>query len=346
MLQRTIEKMESFNVLNLYVDQKLSTNQIEKIVKSDKRTIIEYLNSCGVEVKGQKTEAPFDINLVIKLYKEDNSINQISEIIKVEARSISKYLKLEGIEIINKGSTGANKSGKRFNENIFDIIDTEEKAYWLGFIFADGYIETNENRFGLDLQAQDVGHLHDFNLFMQCNNNNVIYHPKITNKKIFHGYRWIINNKHLWNTLNDYGCTPKKSLTLKFPNENIFKSKDLIRHFIRGYWDGDGCICFTIKTKIISVLGTENMLNNILKFLPIRNTKNLYANHESNITKILQFEGKYAFEILQYLYENSTIYLNRKYNKYLEFCRLFEGSNKLLEDKDDEDLNVNIVLTN
>lgn len=47
--------------------------------------------------------------------------------------------------------------------------------------------------------------------------------------------RWWITDKHLWKTLNKYGCTPRKSLTLQFPNENIFKSKDLIRHFIRGW---------------------------------------------------------------------------------------------------------------
>lgn len=52
---------------------------------------------------------------------------------------------------------------------------------------------------------------------------------------------WYVTNYHLWNTLNNYGCIPNKSLTLKFPDESIFKSKDLIRHFIRGYFDGDGC---------------------------------------------------------------------------------------------------------
>ena len=48
-------------------------------------------------------------------------------------------------------------------------------------------------------------------------------------------------NKYFWNILNSYGCTPRKSLTLKFPDRDIFKSSDLIRHFIRGYFDGDGC---------------------------------------------------------------------------------------------------------
>jgi intein/homing endonuclease len=74
----------------------------------------------------------------------------------------------------------------------------------------------------------------------------------------------MISNKYFWNTLNNLGCIPKKSLRLEFPNENIFKSKDLIRHFIRGYFDGDGCftrhIYYRTVTPAISILGTPNFL--------------------------------------------------------------------------------------
>ena len=52
----------------------------------------------------------------------------------------------------------------------------------------------------------------------------------------------MVNSPHLINTLISYGCTPKKSLTLKFPDISIFKNMDLIRHFIRGYFDGDGSV--------------------------------------------------------------------------------------------------------
>lgn len=81
---------------------------------------------------------------------------------------------------------------------------------------------------------------------------------------------WAASNKHLWQTLNKYGCTPNKSLTLKFPNENIFKSKDLIRHFIRGYFDGDGCISYNkYKYGIVprcSVLVTLQLVTKIAEY--------------------------------------------------------------------------------
>ena len=90
--------------------------------------------------------------------------------------------------------------------------------------------------------------------------NNIKFGKSILNEKVFYKVKWIVQNKHLWNILNSYGCTPRKSLTLKFPDIKIFKSKDLIRHFIRGYFDGDGCISFSNKdhTKIFcNILGTE-----------------------------------------------------------------------------------------
>ena len=52
----------------------------------------------------------------------------------------------------------------------------------------------------------------------------------------------MLNSPHLVETLISYGCTPRKSLTLKFPDFNIFKSQSLINHFIRGYFDGDGSV--------------------------------------------------------------------------------------------------------
>lgn len=76
--------------------------------------------------------------------------------------------------------------------------------------------------------------------------------------------RWEIVNKHLWEVLYNYGCTPRKSTTLQFPELSIFQSPDLIRHFIRGYFDGDGCISYTYTSRskskvspICDFLGTD-----------------------------------------------------------------------------------------
>lgn len=297
MLKRTIEKFEKYNVIDLYVNGKYSLNQLQSIVQSDKRQIRDYLLANDIVVNG------------------------ISE----------KCL------IPNKNILGLTKSDKRFNYDKFNVIDTEEKAYWLGFIFADGYISSNGFIFGIGLKSYDVGHLHKFNRFMECTDNNVRYHPKKTEDKVFDLYQWEIRNEKLWNNLNSYGCVPNKSLVLKFPDKKIFNDEELIRHFIRGYWDGDGCITFTPKTKIASVLGTYEFLNELKKHVPSIQDNNVY-NHNSlnDKTYLIQTSHLKAYQTVKYLYKNSTIYLDRKYEKYLDFCRLYEESYRELETQNGE----------
>ena len=72
--------------------------------------------------------------LAFEFQTTEISLTKMAEREGTTRQTLAKYFKGIGIEVINK----QNKS--KFNEHIFDVIDTEEKAYWLGFIFADGYI--------------------------------------------------------------------------------------------------------------------------------------------------------------------------------------------------------------
>lgn len=93
------------------------------------------------------------------------------------------------------------------------------------------------------------------------------------NGKVYTRCRWGIVNKHLWEVLNSYGCTPKKSLTLTFPSEKIFQHDTLVFPFIRGYFDGDGglCVCKRSHKLKASFLGTQNFLQEIQIYLKAKN---------------------------------------------------------------------------
>lgn len=73
---------------------------------------------------------------------------------------MSKYIKKENIEIIT------NSTRKYIVDDVFEKIDTEEKAYWLGFLFADGYVGTNDNSVGLGLAIKDIEHVKKFKKFI------------------------------------------------------------------------------------------------------------------------------------------------------------------------------------
>jgi intein/homing endonuclease len=154
----------------------------------------------------------------------------------------------------------------KIDENVFDSIDTEEKAYWLGFIYADGCIGSSDNSLEISLKSSDSEHLEKFNSFIKGPSNKVKIGNVKCGDKICERCRWAIHNFHIHEVLNSYGCVPAKSLILEFPNESIFKNKSLIRHFIRGYWDGDGCLSYCDKKHLCpnaSVLGTENFLSSM-----------------------------------------------------------------------------------
>ena len=220
-------------------------------------------------------------------------------------------------------------------ESIFDSIDTEEKAYWLGFIFADGNIADAEKikeirnksvyRIEISLKESDAPHLEKLKSFLKWQGEIRI---QKTNFERINRCRLYFNSKHMWETLNSYGCTPKKSLTLKFPNTDIFKNKTLIKDFIRGYVDGDGSISY-LNTKhnymTLRITGTKDILEGIQHNLPLERKNKIWKKQNGNVFDLAfnQWRGYYVCNIL---YKNSKIYLDRKYEKYKEYCRLYEKS--------------------
>lgn len=220
------------------------------------------------------------------------------------------------------------------NYDYFDVIDTENKAYWLGFLFADGNITTpyrvNKDgsikngiyRIEISLKEEDKDHL-DM-LRKELNVEKPLNISK-TNYNGANRCRLYFNSKHLWEVLNSYGCTPKKSLTLTFPPISIFKDKSLIKHFIRGYFDGDGCLswCDTDhKRAHVGVLGTVKFLTELQHWLPLE-FENIVTKRVGENVASLYYAGKTAFYVSNYLYKNCSVYLQRKRERYLEYCRLY-----------------------
>lgn len=259
------------------------------------------------------------------------SLTEMGKREKVDRRTLAKHFKELGIEIVNK------QNCSKFNEHIFDQIDSEEKAYWLGFIFADGYVSSSPLRegvksiyqFEISLGIKDIEHLNKFKKFI------VFKKDIITDKS---RCRFIVANKHLWTTLNELGCTPNKSLSLKFPNI----PQNLVKHFIRGYFDGDGCISRhvhnTCVTPHIELLGTKQMLEQILIH---SNTSAKYKHDKrhSEETWNLEWSKQEGIDFINYLYQDCSIYLNRKYELYQFFkngSRSVEEFTELLSGKNGE----------
>jgi hypothetical protein len=249
----------------------------------------------------------------VDFYLETKSIEKTARKYKLRNNYLSQYLKSIGIEVSNHQNT------PKMDFNIFDSIDSEEKAYWLGFLYADGYVSLEKYGIELSLQLSDTEHLEKFKKFLKWSN---------AVKKDSFRCRVSFRNKHLHSRLIELGCLQQKSLILKFPNNKQVPDY-LINHFIRGYIDGDGCIYIykavskTYSSPALNILGTEEFLNTLKKCKNWRDIK-IYKKSKQQ-ARTLNYCGKYVVEMLDEIYANSTIYLDRKYEKYLLIKKLYNA---------------------
>ena len=309
----------------------------------------------GMHVPGIKFETGAALSYIRKLIRSTGRSTKRSypkynyeEIVKhhEEVKDASKTLECFGIskatlkKALNRlgGTYYPTPPVLRFDNTVFDIINTEEKAYWLGFIYADGYVGSKTHDFEIALNMKDVEHLHKFNKFVKATDDLV----KIDLKNKRNRCRWSVSNSHFWESLNKLGVVPKKSLILTFPDETILP-KELIIHFIRGYVDGDGCI-MTEETSVnklqLSFMGTKDMMDAFQKYF---GTNKQLITHKTKNGEVyyLRFRILQSIKILQKMYKNATVYLDRKYQTWDKYCRSNKKLLESLESKFGEDWDVN-----
>jgi len=271
---------------------------------------------------------------IVELYKkEEKTIKDISLIFNVSKTPIKRILKREGVFIPNK------RSQRKYdlNESYFEEINSFDSSYCFGFLMADGY--NNENRGVIELSsAQDVSILEDINVCLGSNKPI----RKIKQGE-YESYRISWNSKKLSEDLKRLGCMQAKTHCIKFPNiEERYMSS-----FIRGYFDGDGCISwgYTPKSNYfgntiwssVSITGTEDFCIRLASLLKERLDINsyLYTRHkERDNIKTLGISGNnqiMAFE--RWIYGDGNLFLERKKIKFKELFEKVEERKKLLKRK-------------
>ena len=167
----------------------------------------------------------------------------------------------------------------------------------------------------------DYNHLKKFSQSLKSNVNINVYENVETNYGITSYCRLIINSRKMVKDLIKHGCVPNKSNILKPP---IGVPNNLIRHFIRGYFDGDGSY-IQGKEKRISFIGTDEVLFFILENLPIEKDKQFAKRNKEHIVSELRFGKKQeVLDTLKYMYLNSNVYLDRKHDLVIENYNKFE----------------------
>lgn len=264
------------------------------------------------------------IELVEKYKTGKFTCQDLSEIYGISRNAISGLLKRRFI-IVNRNQSSLQRKYS-LNECYFDEINTEEKAYFLGLLYADGYNNEIRNCVQLTLQESDKEILELFNKELNSNRPLGFINLKIYNKNHQNCYRLSISSKKISNKLKQIGCPQKKSFIITFPNVEILPN-NLIRHFIRGYFDGDGsfscyynkpCNCFKWCACIVSTEDFCQTLGNLIKnelninfFIDKRHKNSKTATRQLHISGTNQVN-----KFLNWIYDDSSVYLNRKREKF------------------------------
>ncbi len=192
------------------------------------------------------------------------------------------------------------------NHDYFEHL-TDESAYWLGFIFADGCVRPELNMMVLQVAIKDEEHLKLFHSKIGGSLRHDASRPDAVTLNVV--------SKKLIKDLIAHGCCAAKSLILDFPK----LPEEVIPHFIRGYLDGDGCI-FNYdehlkrgKPKIaFNVLGTKSFLENLNSYLPF--PCKVHLKHKTRIYTTMHYSKK-AETNLAWIHQNSKLCLDRKWSK-------------------------------
>lgn len=258
-----------------------------------------------------------------ELFKQGISLTKISKEFNIDRGNLSKRLK-------EKYDIKTIPCGRKYhcNDGAFSDIKTEQQAYWIGFLLADGCVRNDKNIIEVALAEKDKEHLNKLNLFL---NSTYKITPRNTrsqkNGKSFLSYRTYFISKQICYDLSKYGCIENKTYKNSFfPS---FNNEILDSACVRGFFDGDGSIGLINhdKNKIGRATITcyskdilKQIYNILSKYINIKFI--IYDSHNTR-TPSLYFNKNDAMAVLHFLYDNSTIYLERKYNIFTKHIAVY-----------------------
>lgn len=202
-----------------------------------------------------------------------------------------------------------------YNTDFFKSIHSEIQAYWLGFIYADGFITRKDKVFSIKLSKVDKAHLE---LFIKHFNSNIPVNDYTNYSGFGKGNMYsqiAVVDTDIVNDLKLLGVKNNKTQNCHYPSF-LFKGNEFENHFIRGFFDGDGSVYNRTQCNSlgISFSGTEEFLNGIKNTLSFTGSQaNLHKESGNKQSFTLKYGGRHLVkEIYEYLYNDATIFLPRK----------------------------------
>lgn len=254
-----------------------------------------------------------DVPSLIQDYNDGLSLCKTALKYHISPYKVTEILNQNNIRIRTQSERSRKYS---INEQYFDIIDTPNKAYILGLLYADGTRDRDSNNISISLQERDKKILDQIN--QEIGSNRPLWYVDNSKKKDakrMNQWRLSFCNERMARSLFEYGLVPCKEFKTTFPNQI---NEKLWRHFIRGYMDGDGCV-LNGECKW-TVTGNKPLLLFIKDYL--QEKLNIYVQdfvHHNGRSHIIRVSGgRQVKKLLDFLYEDAEMFIERKYKIYLQ----------------------------
>lgn len=276
-------------------------------------------------------KSKLDGTSVIEDYLGGLSSEQLSERYGMSSVAIRNYLKKKGIEM--RSAYDAIYDDRRaspytFNEHWLDELDCPEKFYFLGFFAADGCNFKKQNEAKIKLQKGDLELLEKFKKLLESDRPIYeVYDKPNGSRKGSYSSNFRLTSKYFCSRLEELGLPERKTYCLHFPD---YIPEKYLRDYVRRIFDGDGSIiinrvgkergasdiaghpCFLKELKTV----IENTLSINIVFYQISETcAHLKINRQEDIKLFMDW-----------MYKESSLYLERKFQTYQEFLSLRDYS--------------------
>jgi intein-encoded DNA endonuclease-like protein len=236
---------------------------------------------------------------IVDMYNTGLNQSEIAKYFNTFNTSIRRVLKRNNIKIIT-----SSELQRKISPDIFNNYENENIQYWLGVIASDGCLTSGK----LVIETKDKEWMESYRNFLNPSINISVTQPKKGNTL----YRVQVRCKGLKEELAKYGLTENKSLTLNW-------LYPLTWNFVRGVFDGDGCITYTEKTKFVIISfcgGSDIFLKQLQKFLLLNKIDSKLIKDKRGLFYLYVHSLEHKKLMYNLMYENANNFLKRKKEKF------------------------------
>lgn len=258
---------------------------------------------------------------MVKSYLDGKTAKQSAEPFGYSWMACISELKRRGIATRTNSQTHRKY---KVNETFFDNIDTEEKAYWLGFLTADGNIK--KTAIQLHISSKDREHLLKF--IKALRSEHPVYDRIATTKGKKHKVCGVnIGSAKLSDAVQKLGVKPRKSFVVK---PCMLLPPDLVRHYWRGVVDGDGCLSRSRSRKTgngspkwsINLVGSRFITKAFSDWVRGFTKTKAKIRRRGRVWNIGYSGNGIATAVIKTLYEDATVYMTRKMERAANVMKL------------------------